>query len=313
MSARKSEHFEELCKVAGQLCQAVDGDALIVFVERAVDWAVLRKNVGKQVKLLIAADTEDLVRGADEVELETLILNLADAPVHDKLTQALLIAVANEQLSPGSDVVAIYSGFEANRVDSISCIRLDEHLVRLTARDLRKLETKVPLEVLKTVVDLAVDIGREGREGKPVGTIFVVGDSRNVMKSSGPLGFDPVKGYSRAERSILDGRVREAIKEIAPLDGAIVVGSDGTIMAACQYLNATAANVTLSKGLGARHWAAAAITKKTKAVAVTVSESNGTVRLFHRGEVLLRVEPFRRAMKWKDFDGPDASPPASDS
>ena len=44
------------------------------------------------------------------------------------------------------------------------------------------------------------------------------------------------------------------------------------------------------------------ITKKTKAVAVTVSESNGTVRLFHKGEVLLRVEPFRRAMKWKDFE-----------
>ena len=96
--------------------------------------------------------------------------------------------------------------------------------------------------------------------------------------------------------------MREAIKEIAPLDGAVIVAADGTIDAACRYLNATAANVTLSKGLGARHWAAAAITKKTKAVAVTVSESNGTVRLFHKGEVLLRVEPFRRAMKWKDFE-----------
>ena len=142
-----------------------------------------------------------------------------------------------------------------------------------------------------------------------VGTILVVGDSRNVIKSSEPLGFDPVKGYNRRDRNIQDLRVREAIKEIAPLDGAIVVSSDGTVDAACQYLNATAANVTLSKGLGARHWAAAAITKKTKAVAVTVSESNGTVRLFHKGEVLLRVEPFRRAMKWKDFE---YEPPQTD-
>jgi DNA integrity scanning protein DisA with diadenylate cyclase activity len=218
------------------------------------------------------------------------------------LTQALLGAVANEQLPPGAEVVAIYSGFEAGRVDSLSYIRLDEHLGRLTARDLRNLETKVPLETLKAVVDLAVEIGREGREGKPVGTIFVVGDSRNVLRSSESLGFDPVKGYSRAERDIQDNRVREAIKEIAPLDGAIIVSADGTVEAACRYLNATAANVTLSKGLGARHWAAAAITKKTKAVAVTVSESNGTVRLFHRGEVMLRIEPFRRAMKWRDFE-----------
>ncbi len=66
--------------------------------------------------------------------------------------------------------------------------------------------------------------------------------------------------------------------------------------------------MTLSKGLGARHWAAAAITKKTKAVAITVSESNGTVRLFHKGDVLLRVEPFRRAMKWRDFE---YEPPAA--
>ena len=46
-------------------------------------------------------------------------------------------------------------------------IRLGEHLERLTARDLRALETSVPFETLKAVVDVAVEIGREGREGKP--------------------------------------------------------------------------------------------------------------------------------------------------
>ena len=37
-------------------------------------------------------------------------------------------------------------------------------------------------------------------------------------------------------------------------------------------------------------------------MAITVSESTGTVRLFQNGEVMLRIEPFRRAMKWIDFD-----------
>ena len=308
MNPRKPpEQFDTLCKLAGQLYAAVDAEALIVMVESQVDWEQLKKRVGKQVRLLVAGDAPEELHGADEAGLDTILISMPDAPVSDKLSQTLLVAVANEQLPPRAEVVSLYCGFEAGTIDSVSCIRLDEHLVRLTARDLRKLETKVPLETLKTVVDLAVDIGREGREGKPVGTIFVVGDARNVMTSSEPLGFDPVKGYSRAERNIQDQRVREAVKEIAPLDGAIIVSSDGTVQAACRYLNATAANVTLSKGLGARHWAAAAITKKTKAVAVTVSETNGTVRIFHRGEVLLRVEPFRRAMKWKDFDN-DSNP-----
>ena len=181
-------------------------------------------------------------------------------------------------------------------------IHLDEHLGRLTSRDLRQLETKVPLDTLKTVVDLAVEIGREGREGKPVGTLFVVGDTRKVLASSHALVFDPVRGYSRKERNLFDPKVREGIKEIAQMDGAFVVNPDGTVEAASRYIDASAESITLSKGLGARHWAAAAVTRKTKAVAIAVSESNGTVRIFANGEVFLRIEPFRRAMKWKDFE-----------
>ena len=97
------------------------------------------------------------------------------------LRQPLLEAVADDILAPGSCVVAIYSGFEADAMDSVSIINLGEHLDRLTGRDLRLLETRVPLDTLRLVVDLAVEIGREGREGKPVGTIFVVGDTRKVM------------------------------------------------------------------------------------------------------------------------------------
>jgi DNA integrity scanning protein DisA with diadenylate cyclase activity len=167
----------------------------------------------------------------------------------------------------------------------------------------------VPLETLKLVVDLAVEIGREGREGKPVGTLFVVGDARKVIQSSHSIGFDPVRGYSRSERRLNDPRVREGIKEIAQLDGAFVVGSDGTVEAAARYIDASAENVSVAKGLGARHWAAAAITRRTKSVAVAVSETSGTVRIFQNGEVVLRIEPFRRAMKWKDFE---YEPPGSE-
>jgi DNA integrity scanning protein DisA with diadenylate cyclase activity len=140
--------------------------------------------------------------------------------------------------------------------------------------------------------------------------MFIVGDHRRVLASSQPMGFDPVFGYKRKDRSLHDHRVREAIKEIAPLDGAFVVAADGVVEAGCQMVEiGGTGGITLSKGLGTRHWAGAAITKKTQAVAVVVSESSGTVRLFQDGEIVLRVEPFRRAMKWKDFE---YEPPASE-
>ncbi|MDE0737004.1 MAG: DNA integrity scanning protein DisA nucleotide-binding domain protein, partial [Pirellulaceae bacterium] len=85
---------------------------------------------------------------------------------------------------------------------------------------------------------------------------------------------------------------------------------DGTVDKACRLFDAPHSKLTLSKGLGARHWAGAAISKQTNAIAIVVSESNGTVRLFHDGEVILRVEPFRRPLKWKDFE---YEPPSSSS
>jgi DNA integrity scanning protein DisA with diadenylate cyclase activity len=157
---------------------------------------------------------------------------------------------------------------------------------------------------LKAVVDVAVEIGREGREGKAVGTLIVLGDVRNVMVRSRTLGFDPFRGYRRRERNVRDHRVREAIKEIAQLDGAFIVARDGTVEAACQIIDAPNSDIALPRGLGTRHWAAAAITHATTALAVVVSQSTGTVRLFKDGEIILRIAPMRhaRAMKWTDTE-----------
>ncbi len=299
--SKSTEHLQAFCDIAMRLAQHEDADALLFLLENPLDWKKLRQITGQQ-RVLLASDHEEHLIGAKDFDFDTVLLNIPDSPVYERLTQALLESVADDLLTPGACVVALYSGFEVDTIDSVSVINLDEHLGRLTVHDLRQLETRVPLDTLKTTVDLAVDIGREGREGKPVGTLFVVGDHRKVLKHCHPLGFDPVRGYSVEERRLEDSKVRESVKEIAQLDGAFIVSSDGTIVSACQYISAPAAEITLSKGLGARHWAAAAISRATAAVAITVSESNGTVRLFQNGEVMLRIEPFRRAMKWKDFE-----------
>ena len=291
---RFTEQFKKLLGVARQMTESAEAEAILLLLEGPAEWSRVKGLTGK-AKVVVASNTSEELAGAKEAGLETVRLDMPDSPVYERLTQSVLEAVADDILTAGSSVVALYSGFDAATVDSLSVINLDEHLNRLTGRDLRQLETRVPLDTLKIVVDLAVEIGREGREGKPVGTLFVVGDSRKVLASSRPTGFDPVRGYSRKERNLDDPRVREGIKEIAQMDGAIIVSSDGVVEAACRYLDCSAADVTLSKGLGARHWAAAAISRATNAVAVTVSQSNGTVRIFQNGEVVLRIEPYLAA------------------
>ena len=301
-SLRFTEQFKTLYNLARGLTASAQAEGILLLLEGAADWARLRTLSGDD-KVVVAADTAEQLEGARDAGLASVRIDMPDSPVYERLTQAVLEAVADDILSPGSCVVALYSGFDADNIDSVSVINLDEHLNRLTGRDLRQLETRVPQDTLKLVVDLAIEIGREGREGKPVGTLFVVGDSRKVLSCSRAAGFDPVRGYSRRDRNLNDPRVREGIKEIAQMDGAIIVSADGTVEASCRYLDCSAANVTLSKGLGARHWAAAAISRATNAVAVTVSQSNGTVRIFQNGETVLRIEPFlRRPMVWKEFE-----------
>ena len=296
-----TDQLAAFCDIATKLAAREDADALLFLLEGSYNWDRLREATGK-ASVILASDRPEYIEGAEEAGFDTIELNIPDSPVYELLTQTLLESVAEEMLAPGACVVALYSGFETGKIDSISVIRLEEHLGRLTVHDLRQLSTKIPFETLKLVVDLAVDIGREGREGKPVGTLFVVGDHRKVMKLCNPLSFDAVKGYKPEERRLHDPKVRESLKEIAQLDGAFIVSSDGVVNSTCQHIAAPTDEVSLSKGLGARHWAAAAISKATSALAVAVSESSGTVRLFQNGEIMLRIEPFRRAMKWKDFE-----------
>ncbi len=285
-------------------CEAVPrlGTAgVLILPEGAMDWKAVRETCPEHL-LLVALASSKHREAAQECGLTTLDIEPTDAAITERITLALIQAVADDKLKAGARVVVVYSGFEAETLDSIAVIRLGEHLERLTSRDLRALETSVPFDTLKAVVDVAVEIGREGREGKAVGTLIVVGDIRDVLSRTRTLGFDPFKGYRRKERNLRDPRVREAIKEIAQLDGAFVVSRDGTVEASCQYIDAPTTGLTLTKGLGTRHWAAAAITNVTGALAVAVSQSTGTVRLFQKGEQILRIAPMRhvRAMKWKE-------------
>ncbi len=253
--------------------------------------------------------SEELANSAAEVGIHAVWLDMPESTVNDRLSQSVLESIAKETVLPGASVVAVYSGFDTVDVDTISVFKLSERLGRLTARDLQRLETNVPLETLKSVVDLAVEIGRDGREGKRVGTMFIVGDHRKVVEQSQPAGFDFVRGYTRKERNISDNKVKEGIKEIAQMDGAFVISADGTVESSCRIIDTNPVELTMTKGLGSRHYSGAAISKNTKAIAVVVSETNGTVRIFQDGQVVLRIEPLRRALKWKETLNEETSDP----
>ena len=144
--------------------------------------------------------------------------------------------------------------------------------------------------ILETVVALAVEIAREGREGRKIGTLFVVGDVPAVLRHSKELILDPLHGHPAERKRLASPDMRETVKELAQLDGAFVVSEDGVVLSACRYLDTSSRDTTLPLGLGSRHMAAASITRQTGAMAVVVSESS-VVRVFDAGEIVSEIIP----------------------
>lgn len=145
-------------------------------------------------------------------------------------------------------------------------------------------------EVLRSVAELAIEIAREGREGRRIGTMFIVGDSEKVLNSSWPLILDPLEGHDPKHKQIDDSNLRETVKELAQLDGAFIVSNEGIVLSAARYIDASSKNIELPLGLGSRHVAAASITRDTKAVAVVVSESS-VVRILEDGKLIAEIIP----------------------
>lgn len=152
-------------------------------------------------------------------------------------------------------------------------------------------------DVLNAVLELGVEIAREGREGRRIGTLFTIGNADGVLAHSRTLILDPLAGHVPHATSIFDDNLRGTVKELAQLDGAFVIAEDGTVRAACRYLDAAVEHVNVPLGLGSRHLAAASISKRLAVVAVVVSES-AIVRVFHNGELIAEIIPelwlFRR-------------------
>uniref|UniRef100_A0A7V4G797 DAC domain-containing protein n=1 Tax=Desulfobacca acetoxidans TaxID=60893 RepID=A0A7V4G797_9BACT len=144
--------------------------------------------------------------------------------------------------------------------------------------------------VLEQVITLALEIAREGREGRKIGTLFTVCDAPAVLRRSKCLILDPLLGHPDEVKHIDDPDMRETIKELAQLDGAFVVSDDGVVISACRYLNASSEGIHLPLGLGSRHMAAASISRETNAIAVVVSESS-LVRVFDHGELVSEIIP----------------------
>ncbi len=181
--------------------------------------------------------------------------------------------------------------FLSNDIEQIESSEHVEHLLADEEFGTLLSGTDVTPEVLTAVLRVAAEISREGREGKRVGTAFIVGDHEQVFRHSKQIVLNPFKGHAIEDREITDPGQWENIKEFAQLDGAFVVSSEGVVEAAGRYVTADTSLVSLPKGMGSRHVSIAGITMVTNSIGVVVSQSGGLIKIFRGGNIMRTIIP----------------------
>lgn len=270
---------------------------------------IAREVEAKALLMYADAAAELNVCGTDERDLEVVLVTKNDQIPEQLSGHCQVLTVPNVNLTRmGQIKIAITKGIAAGLfqkgdkivclsgipkfgyVDSIFVIDVGREFEILTSERFNDITEDVYPEVFGAVLNLALELAAQGREGRKVGTTFILGDHEKVLQLSRQMIINPFMGYPEEDRNILNPELKETIKEFSAIDGAFIIRDDGTLITAGRHLSAALDSKDFPQGLGSRHIAAAGITSVTRATAIVLSESSGNVSVFKDGNIFVTIE-----------------------
>jgi hypothetical protein len=279
-----------LVRHAQQLAREIGARAVLVYadaIRRDEELRQFLQGVDCRVILVGRSGEDDLpARFGPHVHVRVPDVHMTRA---GQVKAAVLVCLARGLLQRGDRVICLAGVDGTGTVDGLLMLDLGTEPELFSLFETAAFAGDVAPEVFERALSLATQLAAEGREGRPVGTLFVLGDSDNVLAHSRSLVLNPFQGHPESERNILDPALEETIKEFSALDGAFVVRGDGVVLTAGSQLIPAAAHPRLPGGLGTRHAAAAGITASTASVAVCISQSTRAVAVFRSGRLITDI------------------------
>lgn len=285
MNSSNKSIIEFACKFAKE----INAKAILLYDEVAQDIPIKGSDKTCFDTILV---TRGLESQAQKSKYFKEIINIPNVNVTrmSQIKIAITKGIAAGLFGKGDKLVCLTGIPKFGYIDSMFVIDVDKEFEILTSQDISDTFEGVYPEVFEAILNISLELAEQGREGRSVGTIFVVGDHEKVLQLSRQMIINPFMGYKEEERNILDKNLRETIKEFSALDGAFIVKDNGVLLAAGRHLSAALESKDFPKGLGSRHIAAAGITGVTNSIALVVSESSGDVRIFKNGKIFVDIE-----------------------
>lgn len=287
---RKAHRLTQLLlSHARKIAREMGATAVLISVESREEIKIL-KRLPRRGMFLVATSSRKIAAEAEQLVPGVLLLPKVALRREARVRLTALMALAHGKVRRG-DVVAFLSGDEGGIVDTMTFLELGREFGRFFSSSGRMTSEVSPV-VLERVIALATALASEGREGKHVGAIFVIGDPEALEPYCQQMVMNPFRGYPPEERNILDPTLEETVKEFSSIDGAFIVSGDGILISAGTYLKAPK-EVDLPGGYGSRHRSACGMTVVVDCIAVTLSQSTAEVTIFHKGEVVVSLPQTR--------------------
>ncbi|MDR1432993.1 MAG: diadenylate cyclase [Puniceicoccales bacterium] len=199
---------------------------------------------------------------------------------------AILFGITKEIIACDEKICCVGCSTTPGILDTLFVIDIQKEFRPIFTSSTKLLQCDIRPEVLERALSIASEIANEGREGKSVGCLFVLGDINKISLFMKPLVLNPFHGYPESERNILDPFMDETIKEFSLIDGAFVIHGNGVIESAGTLIYTPNHNIVMPSGFGSRHAAAASISWAAECISIAISESTHTVTLFQNGQML---------------------------
>jgi diadenylate cyclase len=287
-----SKFDREFLRAALSLAGKGDVDHFLYISDVPIPPDDLRRQHARR-KLVYAVTSDKLAQELLAKKQRALIIPAYDYSRTERVKVALVSALSQGSFKEGCLVLCM-TGRLGRAPDTLMQMRIGGSLDDRLAMEGVRLGDEFNSQVVDALIQLALQIGQEGFEGHPIGTIITIGDHTSVLEKSRQMTINPFQGLSEAERNVLDPKIREAIKNFSVLDGAFVIREDGVVLSAGRYLSAADDAVKIPLGLGARHAAAAGISSTTHCIVLVVSQTSGAVRLFKDGQIVLELHQTAR-------------------
>ena len=278
-----------LLESATILARSTNARAIVVYVDALPELDAVPPRT-----ILVARDEDDQRRIGNLAGSNPTSINVPNVTL-DRFGQvklAAIIALSNRIIDLGDTVVFLTGPFRA-LIDSTVVMSIGAEYELFDTTEQPSIDEHIRRAVFHRVLSLALDMGQHGREGRHIGALLVIGSAKQVLEHSEQMILNPFKGYDEKHRNILDQTMTETVKEYSSLDGAFIIRGNGVIETAGARIK-VGLSEGLPSGLGARHAAAAGITANTKCIALTVSESDGTVRVWRAGRLVASFETSAR-------------------